>query len=284
MPIAHPSTETLGRALTLSDAGAISAALEIGPFAPAEYSFANLWLFRNRHDYRLVEDGLPHIRGITYDGEVHALPLEKPSGDNFRALLSTGVDCIFPVGDAVSQLVEELGLRCDHRDADSDYWYDAAAMAQLSGAKARRSQARQFETTLAPEFEDWSDHCVTEALQVLEGWSEDVGRPADRTDIAECREALDLTGELGLEGCLVKVSGEAVAFLLSSGTRDTRIVHFAKGRRQYSAAYPWMFSQYAGRSGAQWINFEQDLGNPGLAQSKRAYVPAKRQSKWRLRI
>lgn len=251
--------------------------------APSEYCFANLFLFRERHAYRLCADPVPHIRGRTYDGKVHALPLAPVDRPTLDALQRSGIDCLYPLGTEPSALVGN-GWTTGWREADSDYCYDGAAMATLRFAKARRGQALHFARDSTPCFESWTDEVAAAARQVLDGWLADVGRVAQDTDYAECVKALAAAPLLGLEGGLVRTgSGEPVAFLLASVRDDrTRVVHFAKGRRNHSGAYPWMFAHYAEMTGAAMLNFEQDLGNPGLAQSKRAYLPTERRRKWRL--
>jgi hypothetical protein len=174
--------------------------------------------------------------------------------------------------------------RKDFIEADSDYWYDGAAMAQMRLTKARRALGLAFSAEFEPRFERWNAAVAAEADVVLQGWLDDVRRAAGDTDFDECREAISLAGDLGLEGALVRTGeGEAVAFLLASCRDDgVRVIHFAKGRRAYSGAYPWLFANYAKESGAKLLNFEQDLGNPGLAQSKRSYRPIEQRKKWRL--
>jgi hypothetical protein len=274
-----------GRPLLLSDREQIDRALSsCAEMAPSELSFANLYLFRDRHDYALVAEPVPHVTGTTYDGERHALPLVPVDAAIARALLGAGVDCVYPVGSEGPALAEEAGLGVRHVDADSDYWFDGQQLSSLVKAKQRRAQARSFEAEHAPRFEPWQAGLAGEALQVLDGWLADVGRTAEATDFDACREAIGLADAIGLEGGLVRIaSGEPVAFVLASRRGDAvRILHFAKGRRAYSAAYPWMFSTYAQQCGARLFNFEQDLGNPGLAQSKRAYAPIARAPKYRL--
>ena len=282
MQMAGETARQAGRALQLGDADRIRAALPGGAFHPAEYAFANLWLFRRVHDYQLLEFPVLHLRGRTYDGKVHALPLSRPDRAEAAAMFETGVDCLYPYGEDGPELAQSLGLDAHFKEADSDYWFRGADMASLSAAKTRRSQARQYEAEHSPVFEEWHAGLAPVALAVLEGWAQDITRPAEETDVAECREAITIAGELGLVGGLVRVGDDPIAFLLASESGDARIVHFAKGRRAHSHAYPWMFSTFAARSEANWINFEQDLGIPGLAQSKRAYGPNNVQPKYRL--
>lgn len=274
-----------GRALTPADRATIDRALAGGAFAPAEHAFANLWLFRDRHDYRLHDRPVPHLRGTTYDGERHALPLGPIDASVAGALLAD-VDCLYPIGSEGPVLAASLGLAIDHDPADSDYWYDAGALATLADARTRRQQAAAFAEAMSPVAVPWTPALADESRFVLDGWMTDVARSTRDTDDCECREALEMAGPLGLEGILVRTGqGEPVSFLLASASEDgtARTVHFAKGRRATSGAYPWMFAHYARSSGATWLNFEQDLGKPGFAQAKRAYAPIRHQPKYRLR-
>jgi hypothetical protein len=275
--------DELGRALELGDRVRIAGILGDIKQAPSEYCFANLYLFRVRHRYRFCEIPVPHVRGLTYDGVTHALPLVPIDAEVARLLIESGVDCLFPMGVGAEALATKLGLVPRAIDADSDYWYDGPTMASLSGAKQRRAQARTYELEYAPYIEEWNASLASDSEAILSGWLADVDRHPDETDVAECAEAIRLAGELGLEGALVRTgAGVPVAFLLASVAGDgARVVHFAKGRRAHSAAYPWLFSQYAARTGATRLNFEQDLGSSGLAQSKRAYAPVARLQKFR---
>ena len=273
-----------GRPLKLEDRALIERALGHGGRAPAEYCFANLFLFRHRHQYRLCDHPFGHVRGVTYDGRRHVLPLESWDADLISRLPALGVDCLYPLSAEPPSPDVPTGWTTSWVEADSDYWFDGPAMARMAFSKDRRAQAVGFEQAHGPGFENWGPASGDAARGVLDGWLSDVGRGVDHTDYLECREAIDLAGPLGLQGGLVRTSaGEAAAFLLASRCEgEVHVIHFAKGRRAFSGAYPWMFARYAAATAASLMNFEQDLGSPGLAQSKRAFAPIERKPKWRL--
>ena len=249
----------------------------------SEYSLANLLLFRDRHDYRFVDGPIPAIFGTTYDGVHHAMPLAPVDGAACAALLDQA-ECVGPIGAEAPALAARLGLLCEWRDADSDYVYDAARLAILAGAKAKRAQAHSFERECRPELLLLDPETSALAEEVLDGWFADIARPAGETDLDECRAALGTRERLDLDGMIVTVASRPVAFLIAGpGADGSRIVHFAKGRRAHKGAYPWLFAQYAASTGAQRLNFEQDLGKPGFAQAKRAFAPIKRLRKYRLK-
>lgn len=268
------------RPLRLEDRAIIEAALGKRGIAPSEYCFANLWLFREKHQYRICELPVLHIRGVTYDGSHHAIPLVEVGPYELDALAASGVQCIYPL-DARPEALG--GWTAGWVDADSDYWFDGPAIGRMEFAKPKRAQVLQF-NQCDPVFEDWSSETVSDSRKVLDGWLADVGRSAAATDIAECREAIAMADDLGLNGGLVRTGeGEPVAFMLASVRPDgVCVIHFAKGRRKFDGCYPWMFAQFALRSESRLLNFEQDLGSPGLAQSKRAYRPIEIRRKWRL--
>ena len=277
------TTPEEGDPLSLAHADRLLPLLAATGSALSEYSLANLLLFRHRHDYRFIEAPLSHIRGMTYDGERHAMPLAPIDAAGARELLRS-CDCIAPLGEGAPELAARLGLVCDWNEADSDYVYDADRLATLAGAKAKRAQAQAFEHEARPDAVPIHEGNAALAEVVLRGWFGDVGRAVEDTDFDECREALALRGALGLEGLVVMVRDQPVAFLLSGlGADGNRIVHFAKGRRAFPGAYPWMFARYAATASVPRLNFEQDLGKPGFAQAKRALAPAARLRKYRLR-
>jgi uncharacterized protein len=250
------------------------------PRTPSEYSLANLFFYRARHAYALVDDRTPFVLGRTYDGECHALPLGELDEETALRWLDE-VDCIYPLDEKEARRLARDGrLRIDSRDADADYLYDRRRLETLAGAKAKRAQAARF-ALLRPQL---CPFVADDAQTVLDGWLEDAGRGPDHADAHECAEAIARQADLALDGMLVRLDGEPVAFLLAGPPRARdRIVHFAKGRREYAGAYPWMFSQFAAAAGTHLLNFEQDLGNPGLAQSKRSLGPIGLVRKYRLR-
>lgn len=224
------------------------------------------------------------ITGVTYDGERHALPLGPLTPDRALCLLEQ-VDCIYPLEEQEAiTLCASAALVMEYNRADSDYLYQADSLARLANAKKKRSQARSFSLTTKPRIERVDEANLKYAHMVLDGWLTDVVRPKHATDFAECHEALVWRDELNLCAMIVIAEDVPVGLLIAGDTDGhERVIHFAKGRRRHAGVYPWMFSVFAQQADAEIINFEQDLGNPGLAQSKQAFAPFNLRHKFRIR-
>jgi uncharacterized protein len=250
----------------------------------SEHTFANLYLFRAVHQYRLRYVPVPHILGLTYDRARHAMPLVPCDATTALQLLET-VDCIYPLAGAF----EEVGSRfkVDANEDDSDYLYDARRLAVLEGYRLRskRRQASSFASSARPSIRTLDRECLQQAHSVLDLWSAQVAPLHRETDAASCREALDCLDALGMGGMLVTAAGRACAFLLFSQlSEDTVVVHFAKGDRELEGVYPYLFSQFAANAGVPWLNFEQDLGKIGLRRAKQALDPVRKLPKFRLSL
>ena len=93
------------------------------------------------------------------------------------------------------------------------------------------------------------------------------------------RLALAHYDELGLEGGLIRVYGEVVAFtigdILSSDTYD---VHFEKAYGERQGAYAAINQQFARwvrehHPQVRYLNREDDMGVEGLRKAKESYYP-----------
>jgi hypothetical protein len=252
----------------------------------SESAFSNLYLYRSVHHYERHDQPLPHVCGLTYDGVRCVLPLFDVGQASTSSLaeILRGADCLFPMTDAQAQRWQDR-FRATALDDDSDYIFEGRRMAGLIGAKERRRQADHFQADQQPQFRDIVEGDDAALRTILSGWLQDVGRRRDATDTDICAEAIVLRARLGLFGLVVETrAGEPAGFLLASAlSPDMAAIHFAKGRRQFEGVFPAMFRAFARRwPDFRWINFEQDLGNPGFRQSKRAYSPAKLLRKNRL--
>ncbi len=260
----------------------------------SEYSFANLFLFRKQHQYKLLMDERPAIIGKAYDGESYAMPLFEINRENlpFLERLISEYEVLFPLEEDKLSLFPAERYQYYYCEDDSDYIYTREKMSHYPGRKLhkKRNLLKQFKE-LYESHEIWfnsiDDIEESHAMEILDSWQRDVASSKEETDYFQCREALRLLDNLNLEGFIYYVDNEPAGFLIGEAlNRKTHAIHFAKGRRKFKGLYQYMYSHFAKNlpEGVEYINFEQDLGKLALKIAKSSYQPDIMLHKYRLRL
>ncbi|KAF0219246.1 MAG: hypothetical protein FD174_2332 [Geobacteraceae bacterium] len=257
----------------------------------SEFTFANLYLFRNAHAYRLtmVKDALV-IVGKGYAGGAYFLP--PLVGDVGKALVTILDDGLALYG-ADEPFVEEY-LRDKNvelmEDRDNfDYLYRRSELAQLPGNRFHKKKNRINYFTNRHTFtvDHYSEKYLERSLGLLGEWRRvraEMESVSMTSEVKAAEEALKMAGLLGLGGLVVLVEGEVKAFALGEKLNNyTSVCHFEK-------AYPFLEGLYQLTdrefnrllfTECAFVNREQDLGEPNLRQSKLSYHPAELVKKFR---
>jgi len=254
--------------LKLADRGVLQPLLASCNLMLSEYSFANLYLFRNVHTYKLVEADLPYITGQHYDKSPFIMPTSKLC---FDYLLQKGLYPLFPI----PQEWLDVCWRAESSSAESDYIFETHTLATYQGRhlSKKRNLVKQFREHYISTSRKLTPETQKDAEKVLVTWRDH--QEAD-FDLEPCREALMLLEELHLEGTLYYVDDTPVGFILGEPlTADTFVIHFAKADLAYKGIYQYMYQAYAQSLSFRYINMEQDMGIESLKQSKHSYEPIK---------
>lgn len=262
--------------LTLKDGPVIKKWLENLHSPASEYSFANLYLFRDVHDYSLEADLLPLIRGKTRENERFLMPLQKPYAP-YLSLLKEN-EYLFPITDLTDLETHPHKLV----DGEKDYMYQVNKLKFLPGRHlaSRRNLLHQFENAVDPRIETLAPHLVPDALHLLDKWHNN-----KEGDYESCKEALSLMRELDLFGVIVYDDGHPLGFVLGEmQDPEHYLMHFAKTDLSQKGVTPFLYQTTANRlpATAMWMNLEPDLGIEELAQAKEAYGPDKMLDKFRV--
>ncbi len=130
----------------------------------------------------------------------------------------------------------------------------------------------------------------SQLMEVLEQWS----RARQKTD-AETRNefvaikrCLQHQGQLDAKGFGTYIDGKLVAFTLFELTKNNEaIIHFDKANTDYVGVFEHLkhsFAKHLSSLDVETINYEQDLGIPGLRQAKESYRPVKFLKKYTVTI
>lgn len=247
------------------------------PDGVSEFTFANIYLFREAHNYSisLLPDGriviLGSDRGKPFFMSPFGLP-EKPLLD----LLMQNHGRMKCVAGTQKKALEALGYLVTADRDNYDYLYLRRELAELAGRKfqKKRNHIKGFLSNYSCEGSPLLPENMRDAYAILETWRsehESLG------DYVAAREALENSEELQLCGGIYYVEGEPAAFTLGEelALGTSFVIHFEKAINRYKGIYQFVNKAFASIIGDKYdtINREQDLGDEGLRHAKMSYRP-----------
>jgi len=256
----------------------------------SEFSFPNLYLFRETHRYEVATDENEiWIKGQSYDGCDYLIPtrdVRKMDPEYLRNLSAT-VDYLFPIPDEWLTAFPDDRYRNSYVEGDSDYLYRTEQIATFAGKKLHKKKnlLNFFLKHYSHDAEPLTDDRVPDALSILESWQAESGEKEEYTDYDAAKEALLRMDELVLCGGIWYAEGRPSGYILGEEiTGDTFALHFAKGLTEYKGIYQYIFSSFASILPGfyTYLNMEQDLGKEALRHSKESYFPETKLKKWRV--
>lgn len=163
----------------------------------------------------------------------------------------------------------------------SDYIYDAQSLATLSGKKLHKKKNRfnKFVKTYENyRFEKVNNRNLPAlrafyARFVAENPADNARLSAEEQIINKMLDEYEL---LNMQGGLLYVGDEVVAFAIGEFVGDTLYMHFEKANRAFDGAYEAINCLFVRNFGAEarFVDREEDMGDLGLRAAKRAYCPA----------
>lgn len=260
----------------------------------SEFTFANLYLFRKAHSYRLclVGDSLV-VLGRGYGGDEYFLPpLSGDVGNTLAVLLEDG-RLLYGADESFVRryLGDGEGFEITEDRDSFDYLYLRRELAELPGNRfhKKRNRVSYFTGRHPHAVEPYSREHLQGSLRLLDEWRRvraGMESPSLLWEADASAEALQLADMLGLKGLVVLVEGEVKAFVLGEKLNETTSVC------QFEKADPFLegLYQFADRefsrlcfTECEYVNREQDLGEPNLRRSKLSYHPVELVRKFRVR-
>lgn len=244
----------------------------------SELTFANLYLFRHRHTYRFstLTDGQIVVLGSDDNLPFFMLPFGLPERPLLDTLLREHrmMKCI---SNPQAQHLKQLGYQVVEDRDNFDYLYRRQDLATLRGRNyhKKRNLIKAFVQSNTYTAKPLRSEFHNDALQVLDEWRQGAGVEGD---YQAALEALNTMESLQLCGGIYYVESRPVAYVLgeelAGGT--TFVIHFEKAVPGYKGLYQFINQSFAAilPEVYEYINREQDLGEPGLRQAKLSYLPA----------
>jgi len=259
----------------------------------SELTFANLYLFRTVHDYRLtiVRDAVVAL-GRGYDGSSYFLPpFSGEIGAAARELIDAGLTLYGADDLFLERVLPTDGLEVLEDRDNFDYLHLKQEMALLNGKEyhKKKNRVNYFLVRHRYEVEFFETRHLAGALALLEEWGRvrlAMGPSSIRGEMEGAAEALRLHKELGLSGVALLVEGAVKGFALGECLNsDTAVCHFEKGDLFMEGLYQLLDREFCRLlfTGCRYLNREQDLGELSLRQAKLSYRPAEMVKKYRVR-
>ncbi|KAF3363398.1 Uncharacterized conserved protein UCP018688 [Chlamydiales bacterium STE3] len=255
----------------------------------SEYSFASRYLFRREYNLEVIfDDDRMWIRGKTKDGITFLMPLENIQLIPEERILAAlqWADCLYPIPEKWISTLNRNKFYVNFNRNESDYLFKREKIASYAGRKLspKRNLVKQFDASHEAKVLPYTKKYMEEALSILYSWQSMY--PGTSSDFSPCQDGLANSDELNLIGYIVFVEKKPAAFILGEILHSTLFdIHFAKALTTYKGIYPFLFQELANRLVCQEINclnWEQDLGEEGLRQSKLSYQPDEIAHKYRL--
>jgi hypothetical protein len=258
----------------------------------SEYTFANLYLFREIHRYTVLFD--PYrvwLTGMTRDGFSYLMPtfpLPSIPIEQIKPLLSY-IDFLYPISEKWIKDLDPQLFTFSYHEFDSDYLFLAEKMRTYAGRHLsnKRNLVKQLLRQYKVEHFPLTLQRMSHAILILEKWHADFKGSEEKTDYSSALEAIHLFDTLRLNGRVFYLDGEPCAFIIGETLNSTQyLLHFAKACRRAKGLYQYLYQTTAQllESSVLFINLEQDLGSPTIRQSKLSYLPDQMITKWRVKL
>ena len=263
------------------------------------YDFPNIYIWQKAYGTAIAQvEGMLAIRMAGPEGPTYMLPVGP--GDLTAALRALEADaaafgeplCLVGIDPAQRELLEGIypGRLTFEPQRDSwDYLYDIDRLADLGGKKlhAKRNHINRFiQNNPSWVFEPITRESLPECMEMDREWyrrslvpGEEAGEREQGPEGLALHAAVANYEELGLEGGLIRVYGEVVAFTIGDKMAgDTYDVHFEKAYGELQGAYAMINREFARwvrdhHPEVRYLNREEDLGVEGLRKAKESYYP-----------
>ena len=173
---------------------------------------------------------------------------------------------------------------CQENRSFSNYLYRTDALARLRGRKYSKkrnllSQASsQYAWTCIKLTADRKEACM-EVLDSIEKEEHPQIEGMLAREIDALKYTLAHFKELDQQGLLILVEDVPVAFSIFEEISPTTVaVHFERALRRFKGLYQvinWETAKVVAEQGYEFINREEDLGDPGLRDAKSSYHPTR---------
>jgi len=272
------------RHLELKDKAGFDAAFKARPPENSEYTFTNLYSWRNAHNFRIARlDGFIILAAGLAGHNEYYLPIGD--GDALKVIkkiLSDTRSRFMRIPEAAKALFDrDHSIHAVYDRDNSDYLFSAQDLIKLEGRKydGKRNLIKNFKSKFRYEYIPVSENTVPEILRFQDVWCVEKGCGQSKSlqdESSAVKAMLAHLGDFSLNAGALRVNGRICAVCIAESLNpQTLVIHVLKGAHGMTGIYQTMFNEFLSReaAGFSFVNMEQDLGIEGLRRSKDSYHP-----------
>jgi hypothetical protein len=278
------------RKVTLSDKGVVSSCFSEHPTEVSERTFGSIFMWRLYEDRSMLSQLDGHLL-VSWRREKFGSLLLEPIGPEPARVVSRlaelsrssihGYKGVFGLVEPVVSFLRAEGLEAQSLRDEWDYVYATRDLARLEGPayhtqrKEMKKATSQYELAYEPMTPEHREAC----LALEETWCDMKSCTLEKFSSAEdlaLKQALENMNEIDFFGGVVLMEGKVQALTLGERLNDrTAAVHFEKANPGIRGLYQVINQQFCEKAlgDFEFVNREQDVGEPGLRRAKEGYHP-----------
>jgi hypothetical protein len=278
------------RKITLEDRTPVEEMLSKYPTEVSERTFGSVFMWRLYEDRSSLSQLDGHLL-ISWRRERYGSIMLEPVGPHPAGVVSRlstsdamkmhAFNGVFGIVEPLATDLKTEGFTVQSLRDEWDYVYRTDDLANLEGPKyhTQRKEMKkatsEYELVFEPMTEEYRQAC----LELEETWCDLKHCTLDKFSAAEDRaltEAITNLGEIGFFGGVVLLKGKVQALTIGERLNaSTAAVHFEKANPSIRGLYQVINQRFCEVSlkGFEFVNREQDVGEPGLRRAKEGYHP-----------
>ncbi len=278
------------RKITLEDHTSVKEILARYPTEVSERTFGSVFMWRLYEDRSSLSQLDGHLL-ISWRRERYGSIMLEPVGPHPAGVIASlsasdalkmhPFNGVFGIVEPLATDMRKKGFTIASLRDEWDYVYRTADLIKLEGPeyhtqrKEMKKATSEYELVFEPMTEKYQQAC----LALEETWCDLKHCTLDRFSAAEdnaLKEAVANLDEIGFFGGVVLLNGKVQALAIGERLNaSTAAVHFEKANPSVRGLYQVINQKFCEVSlkGFEFVNREQDVGEPGLRRAKEGYHP-----------
>ena len=284
--------------LSWNDRERYNALYSASPVRASEYSFFALWGWLESNPLDLAwSDNLCWLRSYG-----HKAGFCAPVGDWDAVEWGRVIPQHFAKGDVLLDVPDKLAARLSDTPglellitearSEWEYLYKVSDLIELKGNKyaQKRAHVKAFLSNYNWEYVPLLPEDFPEVIRFHNEWCSQHKCDSIPGLASECRallRAIEYWDDFPFAGAMLKADGKIIGYTIAEELDDETIdIRFEKALIKYSGSYQALNRLFLQRQGSSYaiVNREEDMGCPGMRDSKTSYNPSDFVKKYRVEL